>query len=147
MKKLIQQLIKFGAVGGLCFVIDWLIGLGVLNITDNFLGKAVATQVAAISGFTISVIVNYILSMKFVFERKEDMNRKAEFIVFIILSIIGLGINSLVIWVCTVPVYNNIPTLAAINYSFIYTAAKVIATAIVMVYNFISRKLLLEKKD
>ena len=68
MKKLIEQAIKFGAVGGLCFIIDWLIGLVVLNVMGLIgVNKDLATQIAAVSGFTISVIVNYILSMKFVF--------------------------------------------------------------------------------
>ena len=148
MKKLIEQAIKFGAVGGLCFVIDWLIGLVVLNVMGLFgVNKDLATQIAAVSGFTISVIVNYILSMKFVFVRKDDMDRKAEFVIFIVLSVIGLGINSLIIWVCTAPVYENIAFLQAINYNFIYTAAKVIATAVVMVYNFVTRKIFLEKKE
>ncbi len=99
-------------------------------------------------GFTISVIVNYILSFKFVFERKEDMNRKAEFVIFIILSIIGLGLNQLIIWICVGPVYGNVAWLQRLlNYNLAYTAAKVVATAIVMVYNFVTRKIFLEKKD
>ena len=145
MKKLFDQIIKFGLVGVLCFLIDWLTGLVVLNIVGNFIDRSIATQVAAVSGFTVSVIVNYLLSMKFVFTRKEDLNRKAEFIIFMVLSIIGLGINSLVIWVCTGPIYNNIAALNTMNYSLVYTGAKVVATAIVMVYNFISRKIFLDK--
>ena len=75
------------------------------------------------------------------------MNRKAEFIIFIILSVIGLGLNQLIIWVCTVPIYSNIVWIQKLfGYNLAYTAAKVIATAIVMVYNFITRKIFLEKK-
>ena len=91
--------------------------------------------------------MNYILSFKFVFERKEDMNRKAEFVIFIILSIIGLGLNQLIIWVCVGPIYGNFAWLQKLlNYNLAYTAAKVVATAIVMVYNFVTRKIFLEKK-
>lgn len=147
MKKLMDQIIKFGIVGGICFLIDWLTGLLVLNITVNFISRSIATQAAAVSGFTVSVIVNYLLSMKFVFTRKDDLGRKTEFVIFLILSIIGLGINSLVIWTCTGPIYSNMPSLSGVNYSVVYTGAKVVATAIVMVYNFISRKLFLDKKD
>ncbi len=152
MKKLMEQIIKFGAVGFLCFFIDYIIGLITLNIilalgvfqADGF---STGSQIGSALGFTVSVIVNYILSFKFVFERKEDMNRKAEFIIFIILSVIGLGLNQLIIWVCTVPVYNNVLWLQQLlGYSLAYTAAKVVATAIVMVYNFVTRKIFLEKK-
>ena len=107
-----------------------------------------ASMAGSALGFTISVIVNYILSFKFVFERKEDMNRKAEFVIFIILSIIGLGLNQLIIWICVGPVYGNVAWLQRLlNYNLAYTAAKVVATAIVMVYNFVTRKIFLEKKD
>ena len=67
---------------------------------------------------------------------------------FIVLSVIGLGLNSLIIWFCVGPVYDNIAFLQRLlNYDLAYTGAKVIATAIVMVYNFISRKIFLEKKE
>lgn len=152
MKKLVEQILKFGVVGVICFFIDALIGLIVLNIilATGLLGAdsfGIGSQLGSALGFTVSVIVNYILSFKFVFERKEDMNRKAEFVVFIILSVIGLGLNQLIIWVCTVPIYNNIAWIQRfVGYNLMYMAAKVIATAIVMVYNFISRKIFLEKK-
>ena len=152
MKKLIEQMLKFGIVGFVCFFIDYIIGLITLNIVlaigvfgaDSF---SMGSQIGSALGFTVSVIVNYILSFKFVFERKEDMNRKAEFIIFVILSVIGLGLNQLIIWVCTVPIYSNVAWIHKLfGYNLAYTAAKVIATAIVMVYNFITRKIFLEKK-
>ncbi len=145
-KKLLQQIIKFGFVGGLSFVIDWLTGLVVLNLTMMVVSQTLATQLAAVGGFTVSIIVNYILSMKFVFERKDDMDRKAEFAVFVALSIVGMGLNSLIIFLVTGPIMNIIPFLKSMNYNLVYTGAKVTATAIVMVYNFITRKIFLEKK-
>lgn len=152
MKRLIEQMLKFGVVGVICFFIDYVIGLLTLNAVmaigvfgDN--SFSMGSQIGSALGFTVSVIVNYILSFKFVFERKEDMNRKAEFVVFIILSVIGLGLNQLIIWVCTVQVYNQVGWIQKLlGYNLAYTAAKVIATAIVMVYNFITRKIFLEKK-
>ena len=102
MKKLIEQMLKFGVVGFVCFFIDYLIGIIVLNIILHTAGEQffeLASMTGSALGFTISVIVNYILSFKFVFERKEDMNRKAEFVIFIILSIIGLGLNQLINWI------------------------------------------------
>ena len=113
MKKLVEQIMKFGAVGFLCFFIDYLVGLVVLHVVlgVGVFGEnsfSMGSQIGSALGFTVSVIVNYILSFKFVFERKEDMNRKAEFVIFIILSVIGLGLNQVVMWICTVLVYNNV---------------------------------------
>ena len=151
MKKLVEQFMKFGVVGVVCFLIDYLIGLITLHILLATAGDSffeTASMIGSALGFTISVIVNYILSFKFVFERKENMNRKAEFVIFLILSIIGLGLNQLIIWICVGPVYSNVTWIHnLLNYSLAYTVAKVIATAIVMVYNFITRKIFLEQKD
>ena len=152
MKKLMEQIMKFGAVGVICFFIDYIVSFITFHIVmaigvfgDN--SFSIGSMIGSALGFTVSVIVNYILSFKFVFERKEDMNRKAEFVIFIILSVIGLGLNQVVMWICTVPIYNNVEWLQRLlGYSLAFTVAKIVATAIVMVYNFVTRKIFLEKK-
>lgn len=150
MKKLVAQIMKFGVVGFICFFIDLLTGMATLNVLQYVFGvqDVVSAMAGSALGFTVSVIVNYLLSFKYVFQRKENMNRKAEFVVFVILSVIGLGVNQLVMWVCVGPVYRNIALLQQLlDYNLMYTAAKVVATAIVMVYNFVSRKMFLEQKE
>jgi putative flippase GtrA len=128
MKKLIGQIMKFGVVGFLCFFIDYF----VLFAVTEFLG--INYLISSAISFSVSVIFNYILSTKFVFDTKEDANKTHEFILFVILSIVGLGINQVIMWFAV--------EILTIHYMF----AKVIATAIVMVYNFISRKMFLEDK-
>ena len=83
---------------------------------------------------TASVICNYILSVKWVFDAKAGGNKTQEFIVFIVLSVIGLGINQLFMWLFVAMMH------------IYYVLSKIIATVIVMVYNFITRKIFLEKK-
>ena len=150
MKNLFAQIMKFGVVGVICFGIDYVIGLSVMKIIVKLGGDPVfklASMAGSALGFTVSVIINYILSFKFVFERKEDLDRRKEFVVFVALSVIGLGINQLIIWLCVGPIYGNVAFLHDfLSYDFAYTGAKVIATAIVMIYNFITRKIFLEKK-
>lgn len=150
MKNLFAQIMKFGLVGVICFVIDYVIGLSVMKIIVKLGGDPMfelASMAGSALGFTVSVIINYILSFKFVFERKEDLDRRKEFAAFLILSVIGLGLNQLIIWVCVGPLYGNVDFLQdLLNYDLAYTGAKVIATAIVMVYNFVTRKIFLEKK-
>lgn len=127
MKKLIQQLIKFGFVGGAATIIDY----GVMV----FLTEAAGINYLVSSGisFTVSVIFNYVLSVKWVFDVGEDRSKAQEFSVFIILSLIGLGLNQLLMWI----------TVSKMG--IFYMLAKVIATAIVMIYNFVTRKIFLEK--
>lgn len=151
MKKLFDQMVKFGLVGAICFLVDYIIGLIVMNIAMIVLSSVyfeVASVAGSVVGFTVSVIVNYILSFRFVFTRKENMDKKTEFIVFLVLSIIGLLLNSLLIWIAVGPIYNgNIFLQECVGYNLMYTAAKVFATAVVMVYNFITRKIFLEQKE
>ena len=149
MKKLIEQIMKFGVVGVICFFIDFVITLGV-STALRAMGTDVKTAalIGAVLGFVISVIINYILSMKFVFERRDDMDRRKEFVIFVILSLIGLGINELLIALSIDVVYVHVKVLANYLSPGMATAfAKIVATGVVMVYNFITRKIFLEKKE
>lgn len=124
MKNLLKQIIKFGFVGGTAFFIDAGILLLLTKLGINYL-------IANILSFSVSVIYNYILSMRFVFNVKET-NPQKNFFQFIILSIIGLGINELIMKICVEKLLISV------------LIAKIIATIIVMIYNFITRKILLE---
>ena len=152
MNKLLAQIAKFGMVGVICFIIDYVI-YRIFNAGFEAVGfDNVFPQYYLISGFiafTVSVVANYILSFKFVFERKEDMSRKKEFIIFVILSAIGLGINELCLFVGFDLIYKNWSWLNGImSASFAKDVFfKFGATGVVMVYNFITRKIFLEKKD
>lgn len=148
MKKLMQQIMKFGIVGVFCFGIDFLITLVVSAILRR-LGMEVkpAALVGAFWGFTISVIVNYLLSMKFVFTRKEDMDRRKEFVIFVLLSLIGLALNEVIIKVSIDVIYAGLKEHSFLTPGVVTAGAKMVATAIVMVYNFITRKIFLEQKE
>lgn len=149
MKKLMEQILKFGVVGVICFGIDFVITLGISAMLRSMgMETAAAALVGAFFGFTVSVIINYLLSMKFVFVRKDDMDRRREFIIFTILSLIGLGINELIIKFSIDVIYVHVSSLSNILTPGMATAAaKIVATAVVMVYNFVTRKIFLEKKD
>ena len=127
MKKLIEQIMKFGVVGVICFGIDY--GLMIL-LTE---AAGISYLVSSGLSFSISVIVNYTLSLKFVFETNQENNKIVEVLVFIILSVIGLGINQVLMWVCVD------------KFHIFYMISKVGVTGVVMVYNFVTRKLILEK--
>lgn len=123
---LIKQFIKFGVVGFLAFCIDY----GVLFVLSE--GFGVYYLIANTISFTVSVIFNYICSMKFVFPGKEGMSKRKEFIIFVVLSVFGLLLNDILMWF-------------GVDICHIYSMiAKIFATAIVMVYNFSTRKIFLE---
>ena len=128
MKKLIEQMIKFGFVGFLCFFIDW----GIMVFLTEVFG--INPLISSTISFTVSVTVNYILSVTFVFETDKNANKGSQFVIFVLLSIVGLGVNELCMRLGT--------DLLGIHYMI----TKVGATAVVMVYNFITRKIFIEKK-
>ena len=128
MKNLLIQLIKFGIVGVIAAVIDF----GVLMFLKEILNMDVL--VASAISFTASVTVNYILSMLFVFKGSDDKKLK-EFIVFVGLSIGGLLINQFIMWIGT----HYMDTY--------YLWVKVFALIFVPIYNFVTRKIFLEKRS
>jgi len=156
MKNLLQQIMKFGIVGVICFAIDFIVYAVLLKLINDeiiitFLGRTISVydyMIATFWGFVISVIVNYLLSMKYVFVRKDDMDRRKEFVIFVLLSVIGCVINELLILLCVAGIYENIAVLQDLfSREIAKMGGKIVATGVVMVYNFITRKLFLEKKS
>lgn len=125
-KSLISQILKFGVVGGLAFVIDY----GIMVLCKELLDFSILLSVAL--GFIVSVIFNYILSIAWVFNVDKEKDKKKNFILFILLSIVGLILTEIIMYVGT--------DIFRIHYLIV----KIIATAIVMVFNFITRKMFLE---
>ena len=126
MKHLIEQFLKFGVVGFIAFCIDY----GLLAFCTEVLG--INYLVSATIGFTVSVVFNYLASMRYVFVHKEGMSRGKEFVIFVVLSVIGLLINNGCMWAGV--------ELLGIHYLIV----KIGATVIVALWNFITRKLLLD---
>lgn len=132
MKKLIEQILKFGVVGIIATVIDF----GVLYVLSQPLGMD--PVISAGISFCVSLVFNYVASMRYVFTHREDMSRSREFVIFLVLSLIGLAINE-AIMAAGVTVLGS-SALAVMG-------TKVLATAIVMVWNFVSRKKWLDAGD
>ena len=152
MNNLLQQIMKFGLVGVFCFFVDYFLYLFANMIFVKIGLAAVFPKYYLISGFIgfcVSVVANYILSFKFVFVRRDDMSRKKEFTIFLVLSIIGMGLNELCLFVGIDLIYMHWNWLKSImSESFAKNLFfKFGATGIVMVYNFITRKIFLEQKD
>lgn len=126
IKKLLLQFCKFGLVGTLCFFIDY--GVMILLTETTGLGYFLSSAIS----FTLSVVVNYILSMRFVFKGKDELNKFQEMAIFVALSMVGLALNQMIMWI------------AVEFFRVFYAVAKIFSTMLVTVYNFISRKLFLE---
>ena len=120
----ILQYAKFAVVGITSLMVDY----GVLVFfTENTAFGLDYFQASAFS-YTISIFVNYILSMKYVFHGREDMSRMKEASIFFVLSLIGLLLTQMVMW------------FAVECLGIYYAMAKLLSTLMVTNYNYISRK-------
>ena len=125
---MILQLIKFGIVGVIAAFVD----VGVLVMLKEFLH--IEVLIASMISFCVSVIANYLLSMSFVFKSKGQGKLK-EFIIFVVLSIGGLCLNQLILWI-------------GVKFTSVYyLIVKFLAMVIVPIYYFITRKIFLESKE
>lgn len=126
-KKMILQVLRFGIVGGLAFLIDY----SLLLVLTECLG--VFYLVSAAISFSISTIFNYIFSMLWVFNGKNNVKNPKHIMIFVFLSIVGLGINQITMF--------YLVEVIQIYYGF----SKLVATFIVMLWNYITRKIFLDE--
>lgn len=126
VRTLLSQFAKFGVVGVAATVIDF----GVMNLLHY--GLYIDLLIANSCGFIISLVFNYLASMRYVFCHREGMSRAREFAIFLVLSVIGLGLNDAIVIA--------LAEAAGLGANI----AKVCATALVMVYNFVTRKIFLD---
>lgn len=120
----LNKFFHFCIVGAITFVIDY----GLLYLLTEYLhcNYLLSSAVA----FTIAVIINYFLCKKFVFQ-VQNKSKKA-FLLFVFTSIIGLGINQLCMWFLVEFLFWH------------YLLAKILATAIVTLWNYATKKKVLE---
>ncbi|MDO5558165.1 MAG: GtrA family protein [Oscillospiraceae bacterium] len=124
---------RYCFVGGIAFVADFLS----FGLTCKLLGEGKAVIVTATTaGFIVGLTVNFLLSKKFVFtEDANNTSRKGEFIWYTVIGLIGWGLNVILMLVCTEWIF-------AMN-KYI---AKIIVALIVLVYNYLARKIILYSK-
>lgn len=122
---LFVQLFRYVFVGGVAFVVDWGSMIFLVYLGMN---KYIAVAIA----FVLGLVTNFILSKIFVFkEKSEKTNAAGEFIAYAVIGVIGLVLTELLV------------ALMVEMIGIALAIAKIIAAAIVLLWNFIARKLFL----
>ena len=127
-RNIVGQFLRYFVTGGLAFIVDF----GVFALT--LYGFNVHYLVANLIGLMAGNVVNYLLSLGWVFsaeKRKMEKHRLLEITVFVIISLVGMGLNELLM-------YLFVDVVCAQE-----MLSKVAAAIIVLIYNFLARKYIL----
>lgn len=138
MNHRIKEIVKFVFTGGVCFLIEY----AALIALKEWLHLPVvaATPLA----FLISVVFNYLLCVKWVFDGAAEGNKKAQ-LGFVITSLMGLFLNWAIMWALTALLGEDAVLLSLFGVDVkVYMLNKVIATGLVMVWNYFTKRWLLK---
>ncbi|MDO8663552.1 MAG: GtrA family protein [Candidatus Wildermuthbacteria bacterium] len=140
---IIRQAVKFVLVGGLNTLID----LGVLNLLIFMTGIATGFGYSAFKGisFTVAVVNSYIWNKRWTFKGSESNKGAKEFGQFLVVSLIGFGIN-VGIASLVVNVIGNPFVFSGISAKLWANAGAIIATFCTMTWNFVGYKFIVFKK-
>lgn len=148
-KELILEILRFLLIGGLATIIDFIVYEICFYFIFSFLNDNLNLALSTSFGFLIGLIFNYIFSIIFVFKNaKNDKSTQnfQSFLIFTIIGIIGLGIKIIIQtggnYLFSLIFPNLDGFLAWLINTFVYG----IATLIVLIWNYIGRKLFIFKK-
>lgn len=123
--RLARESWKYLWVSALALGVDY----ALLILLTRYLG--LYYLVAAAVSFCAGLIVNYALSVRFVFEERSMSDRRAEFLWFCIIGLFGLILNEFAM------------AFAVQSLGLSYVMAKLPAAGLSFVFNFIARRALL----
>ena len=129
----IRQFLSYFCVGGCAALVEW-IGFSLMEYLLD-VPYLLATGLA----FILSTTVNWILGRIFTFRDSVYQERRTEeFVLVFFVSSIGLVFNMLLMYLFV--------DIVGMDTNIMKTIAKIIATGIVFIWNFLSRKLLIYRK-
>ena len=141
MNNRLKEILRFLLTGGVCTVIEY-VALYILKTWLHW-GAVAATPVA----FLISVILNYLLCVKWVFPCAKEGSRRAQ-VGFVVTSVMGLFLNWGIMWALTALFGENAVLLTLAGFSLqVWMVNKVIATGLVMVWNYFTKRYVLQAKE
>lgn len=135
-KTILKEFFRYVLVGGISFLADF----GTLTFFEEIVFKSKENWqilVSTAAGFVVGLIINYILSLVFVFKKENNSSSGKTvggFVVFTVVGIIGLGITEALMH------------LGVNILNFNYMLTKIVTAGIVLVWNYLGRKILVFSK-
>jgi len=120
-----RQLLKTVAASQAAFWLDF----GILALLTEVVGLHYLASAAF--SFLAGTTLSYVLSIVWVFDTRRFSSVAVEYALFVLVGIVGLGLNEGLLWVFTEPLGLH------------YLVSKVVAATLIFGWNFAARKLLL----
>jgi putative flippase GtrA len=135
----VRQFVKFGIVG----VSSTVINFAVLNL---MLAMTHHRYFSATVAFLVSVVNGYIWNKKWTFKEAQAKAVHTQFIQFLLVNLIGLGLDLLIIGLlsgpCETLLHHSYPHLSTDSVFKIATnLAQLVATAVIVFWNFFANRL------
>jgi len=145
IKPLAGEFLRYLIVGGTAFLVDY----GVLFLCQTFIFEArgvtgayilsffiPAINISTALGFIVGLVINYILSLVFVFKSAKEQNRGktvGAFVIFAVIGVIGLLLTEggMILGVNVLKIH--------------YLIVKIFVTGFVLIWNYVARKILIFK--
>ena len=135
------EALRFAVTGGICFLIEFAALVGLRD------GLGLDTLIATPAAFLISVIVNYAMCVRWVFPAAGEQ-RNAARLGFLLTSVMGLLLNEGLMLLFRTVFGEDGVLLTAGGFSLAqYMVNKVLATLIVMIWNYFTKRWILYRKD
>lgn len=150
-KQLFWEIFRFLLVGGIATLTDYAVFYLFRNwlLPAKTVGNILSLIIATALGFGVGLLVNWIMSVTFVYRQvrnKEESRSKKSFVIFTVIGLMGLAITEfgVLLLVHILPEF----TLFGVT-EFLLPwhewVAKVVMTCIVLAFNYVGRKLFIFK--
>ena len=151
-KRLVAEIVRFLLVGGLATVCDYAVYLFFRKVAlpaeliyESAVWNAISAVIATTLGFLVGLLINWVLSVVFVFrdgKRSVDVKSKKDFLKFTVIALIGLVFTQVAVGVgvLLIPSFPLFGVEQFFSLGWNEWLLKAVTTCIVLVFNYFARK-------
>ena len=150
-EQIFWEIIRFLVVGGTATVFDYAAAylFQTWLLPSSVIGEAWTLVISTAVGFTVGLIVNWLLSITFVFKavkNKAESRSKKAFLKFALIGVIGLFVS-----IAGMQLVRVLPSIELfgvetfLKESWTWWLMKCVMTGVVLVWNYLGRKLFVFK--
>ena len=151
-QQLFWEIFRFLLVGGCATLVDYAVAYLFYHwlLSPALIGNTWSIIISTAFGFAAGLTINWLLSITFVYKsltnEKESKSGKS-FLLFTLIGLIGLGLTELGMYfgVTLLPEIVLFKSATFLSEQWKWWICKVVMTAIVLVWNYLARKLLIFK--